>query len=170
MNFFSLSRETIKTWINVLQASFIAYELPPFYKNYNKRLIKSPKLYFYDVGLLCYLLNVDMSSLQQHPLRGGVFENFIINEFIKTKFNTHRVPDFYFFRDSSGHEVDLVYEEKGKVYGVEIKSAQTFNESFLKGLKRFKALAGESFGEGQVIYAGDVNQQRGPFEVCSWPG
>ena len=164
-NDLGLSRETIKTWLNVLEASYIAYELPPYYKNFNKRVIKSSKLYFYDTGLLSYILGVNEESIQMHPLKGGVFENYVINEFIKERFNNHQQAEFYFFRDSGGNEVDLIAEEKGAIMAYEIKSSQTFSKDFIKGLKKFKELVGDSLSSGAVIYAGDIKSRVDTFDV-----
>ncbi len=166
-NDLGISRETVKSWLNVLEASYIVYLLPPYYANINKRLTKSPKLYFYDTGLLCFLLGADESSLIAHPSRGGIFENFIINEFYKRRLNHHQIPEFYFYAEQSGREVDLVIPHKGKLIGIELKSAATFQSEFTKNLTEWKKIFPKQVKQSYVIYNGE-SQERSDIEVVSW--
>ena len=163
-----VSRETIKTWLNILEASYVAFQLPPYFNNIGKRLVKSPKLYFYDVGLLCYLLGItSLENLETHPLRGGIFENLIISDLMKSYFNKHKVPEFYFYQDNKGDEVDLVFLKEGQPIGVEIKSAQSFSDSFLSNLKKWQRLTGTDPGQGFVVYAGELSQVREGFRILT---
>ncbi|MFQ5676044.1 MAG: ATP-binding protein, partial [bacterium] len=131
----------------------------PYFKNFNKRLLKSPKLYFYDTGLACYLLRVtDAQALSNHPARGALFENFIINELLKSRFNAGQRSNLYYWRDRSGNEVDVLIDEGVKLTPVEIKSGQTITADYFKGLKFWEKLTGKS--GGLVFYAGEAQQKR----------
>jgi uncharacterized protein len=163
-----VSRETIKAWINVLETSFIAYQLQPYYENLGKRLLKSPKLYFYDTGLLCYLLSIDAASLDVHPLKGGIFENLVINELMKSKFNHHQNPEFYFYEEYSGAEIDLITKLNGKFVGIEMKSAQTIHASFYKNLKRWSELIPDQQASCIVVYGGNQEQVRDGIKIIPW--
>jgi len=130
-----ISHNTVKSWIAVLEASFIIFILPPYYKNINKRLIKMPKMYFYDTGLLCYLLSIYKDNhLESHPLKGSIFETYVISEMLKNYWNNSQPTPFYFYRDHQGNEVDLLIEEANNLQLLEIKSSQTLNDSFYKGM------------------------------------
>ena len=164
-----VSHVTIKDWLSVLEASFVTYSLRPHFQNFSKRLIKSPKIYFYDIGLLCYLLNIKNSEdLALHSCRGNIFENFIINEFCKSSFNSGEVPDYYFWRDNSGTEIDLIFEMKGKLIPVEIKSGQTITNDYFKNILLWKKYAGDLGDEGFIIYGGGIDQKRSKLPVYSW--
>lgn len=164
-----MSHVTTKDWLSVLEASYLIYTLEPHFRNFSKRLIKSSKVYFHDTGLLCYLLNIkDSQDLNTHPFRGQIFENFIINEYFKSSYNRGELPDFYFWRDNSGTEIDLLYEQKGKIIPVEIKSGQTISKDYFKNILLWQKYAGEEGGEGIVIYGGDEDQKRSNQIVYSW--
>ncbi len=148
---------TVRSWISILEASYILYRLVPYYENINKRLIKSPKLYFYDTGLAAYLLGIENTTqMSRDPLRGALFENMIINEFLKNSFNSGLSPDLYFYRDSNHFEIDLIRKSGHELTLYEIKSAQTFHPDFLKGLKRIKKTFGERIKDMYLIYDGDI--------------
>lgn len=152
-----VSSPTIVSWMSVLEASYIAFTLQPYYANINKRLTKTPKIYFYDTGLLCYLLGMENASqLVNHPLRGGVFENLAVIEFVKNRLNEGKHRNLYFYRENSGREVDLVRIEGDRLDLFEIKSSQTFNKSFIKNLEYVKTLLGEKVRSIKVIYDGDT--------------
>ncbi len=162
VNFTSLSNDTgvssttIKKWISVLKASFILYELPTFFENVGKRVIKSPKLYFTDTGLVASLLGIHtIQQAQRDPLRGQLFENLIITEIAKGAFNRGIRPDLFFYRDSNGSEVDVLIREKGQLYPVEIKSGATFTTEFLKGIDLFRKLNLNQVQPGLILYSGD---------------
>ncbi len=164
-----VSHTTAKSWINILEASFILFRLGPYHKNYNKRLVKSPKIFFYDTALLCFLLNIqEVEQLKTHYLRGGIFESFVISEIMKSRLNENKEPLIYFWRDHQGHEVDCVLEGLQTFMPIEIKSSKTVNSSFFSGLNYLKKLAKEELRKGVLIYAGDENQQRTEVNVVSW--
>ena len=154
-NDIGVSSTTIKNWISVLKASYVIYELPPYYENIRKRLVKSSKIYFTDIGLATYLLDIrSASQLMRDPLRGGLYENLIILEFVKSETNKGIQPHFYFYRDSHGNEVDLLISKGKKLTLIEIKSSETFNIDFLKGVLHFKNIMPNPFSKGLVIYNG----------------
>jgi len=165
-----VSGPTIKSWLSILEASFIIFKLKPHFKNFGKRLIKSPKIYFYDTGLLCNLLKInDPNHLTNHPLRGSIFENFVILELVKNYANQGKEPDFYFWRDSQGHEVDLIINQSQKLYPIEIKSSQTFQRDFLTETKHLNELQNvQSDDQGQLIYGGSETFSTQGYAVQSW--
>ena len=148
INFSSLSQDcgishtTARHWLNILEASYLVFFLQPFYKNFSKRLIKMPKLYFYDTGLVCTLLGLEKEEqLETHYLKGALYENLIILEFLKGRFNQGLPANLYFWRDRSGHEIDLIAEWGGKIKAIEIKSSATFQLEFIKNLQYFCKLS-----------------------------
>ncbi len=154
-NAVGVSVKTIQSWLSILAASYITFTLPPFYENIGKRLIKAPKLYFFDTGLLCYLLGIENElQLATHPLRGAIFENFVVAEAYKQLSNRGKEPTLYFYRDSSQHEVDLLLQRGFQYEGYEIKSSQTFTREFLGGLHYLSKLLGERLTRSAVIYSG----------------
>ena len=155
-----VSSTTIRNWISVLKASFVVFELPPFFENIGKRVIKSPKIYFTDVGLAAFLLGIHTEEqATRDPLRGNLYENLVISDIIKGALNKGIRPEIYFFRDSHGAEVDLLIREKGELMPVEIKSAQTFSADFLKGLEKFRALGLDRVAAATVLYGGEQQFQ-----------
>jgi len=163
INFASLANDvgvsatTIRNWLSVLQASYVIFELRPFFANIRKRVIKSPKIYFTDPGLAAFLLGIRTEEqAYRDPLRGSLYENLVIVEILKGAHNRGIRPEVYFCRDSHGNEVDLLIRERGSLIPVEIKSAATFSPEFLKGLERFHALVGaERVTPGVVLYNGE---------------
>lgn len=146
--------KTIKHWISILEASFILFKLPPYFENFGKRIIKSPKYYFTDVGLLCYLLGIrESEQITRDPLVGQIFENLVVTECLKTRYNKGQMADLYFFRDSKGNEVDILAQSGRNLCAIEIKSAATFSMEQLKGLQNFKRVA-EKICSSYLIYAG----------------
>ncbi len=162
-----VSHETARRWLSMLETSFIVFRLHPHHRNFRKRLIKSPKLYFIDTGLLCYLLRIENSDqLQSHALRGAVFENLVIGELLKNSFHSGREPALSFWRDSRGNEVDLLVTTGSHNTPVEIKSGATVASDYSKGLDYWNDLSG---GEGGiVVYGGDSTSRRQGFSVRSW--
>ena len=147
---------TIQHWLSVLEASYIIYTLPPFFANIKKRLIKSPKIYFYDTGLATHLLGIsDSEQLSSHPLRGQLFENMAINETLKHGFNKGKNEDIYFYRDQSQREIDLIRIRPEGIEAYEIKSGQTYNSEYFKNLDYLKKLLGEQLLRTMVVYDGD---------------
>ena len=162
-NFSSLSNDvgvsvpTITEWMSILQASYIVWKLPPYFANINKRLVKTPKLYFYDTGLLCYLLGIEnVQQLKTHPLRGSIFENMVLNEVLKSRFNQGKDNNLCFYRENKGAEVDLVSPQSNKLSIMEIKSAKTFTKDFMRGIKHLEDILGEDIVRSCVVYDGDL--------------
>lgn len=151
-----VSATTIRNWISVLKASYVVFELPPFFENVHKRVIKSPKLYFADLGLAAFLLGIHTAEqASRDPLRGNLYENLVIMDVLKTLCNEGVRPELYFFRDSNGNEVDLLIRKGGSLMPIEIKSASTFSVDFIKGLERFRALGSSRMKDGMVLYNGE---------------
>jgi len=151
---------TIQEWISVLEASYILFRLPPFYRNIGKRLIKAPKLYFYDTGLACFLLGIEnKNQLATHPLRGAVFENLVILEFLKNRLNQGKLPNLLYYRDKSQNEVDILQEQGNQIHAFEIKSAKSFHKDFLSNLNYLKKILGEDLRSTQLIYDGETEIQ-----------
>lgn len=152
------SGTTIRNWLSVLKASYVVFELSPFFENIRKRVIKSPKIFFTDVGLAAFLLGIHTAEqASRDPLRGSLYENLVIAEIVKGALNKGIRPEIYFFRDSHGNEVDLLIREKGWLTPVEIKSAGTFAADFVKGLERFQTLFAKPVAPGAVLYNGEQN-------------
>ena len=163
-----VSVNTIKGWLSILEATFIAYRLPPFYKNFNKRIIKSPKIYFYDTGLVCSLLGIkNKEQLQTHPFFGSIWENFCISEMVKQNYHHNLNLYFYYFRNKSGSEVDLIYEKNNQIYAIEIKSSATFSESFVKNLYYLEKISGNKIKK-IIIYTGLDNNQFKDVLIQRW--
>jgi uncharacterized protein len=168
-NEIGVSHSTISNWLSILEASFLVFRLQPYFENFGKRVIKSPKLYFTDVGLCCYLLDIfTIEQVARDPLRGELFENFIITEFVKQRLNYGYEPTFYYYRDSNKKEVDLIFKSGNNLIPVEIKSSQTFTPHFLDTLKYFKDISNSRCKSGYLIYAGDKEQQIDIFNVLSF--
>lgn len=164
-----ITHNTAKAWLSVLEASYIVFLLRPYYHNFNKRLVKTPKLYFFDPGLACALLGIENSGqLSTHYLKGGLFENFIIGEIIKYRLNRGLEPNVYFWRDQTGVEVDCLVEAGGRLLPVEIKSGRTISADYFQGLECWYKLSGAIPGSGSVVYAGEENQTRCYGRVLSY--
>ena len=150
-----VSAKTIKSWLSILEASFVIYQLNPYFENFGKRVIKSPKYYFMDVGLLAFLLGIENpAQVSRDPLVGNLFENLIVIECLKTQFNKGKLPKLYFYRDSNGNEADILYQRGRELVAIEIKSSSTYKPSLLKGLKRIVNLS-PKITEAYLIYSGD---------------
>ncbi|MBP2833271.1 ATP-binding protein [Aquimarina sp. U1-2] len=163
-----VDNKTIESWIGVLEASFIVFRLQPHHKNFNKRIVKMPKLYFYDVGLASALLGIQHANQWElHPFKGNVFENLIIVEFLKQRFNQGKPNNLYFWRNNTGNEVDIIIDNFEELIPVEIKSGKTITQEYFKGLHYWNKLTG-SLG-GMVIYGGSTYQKRsGQIEVIPY--
>lgn len=163
-----VDNKTIASWISMLENSFIAYRLNPYYKNFNKRVVKTPKLYFYDTGLASYLLGIkEVSQVKLHPLYGSLFENLVMSECIKTQKHFALPVALYFWRDNTGHETDLLIEGYNTVYPVEIKAGETINNDYLNNLLFFQKIA--KTDHGALIYAGKQFQQRSnQIKIFPW--
>jgi predicted AAA+ superfamily ATPase len=155
-----VSSTTIQQWISVLKASYILFELPPFFANISKRVIKSPKLYFTDTGLAAFLLGIQSAEqVARDPLRGNLYENLMILEVLKAHLNRGLRPDLYFYRDSQGNEVELLIRQRNGLLPVEIKSSATFASEFLKGIELFRKVSRDCLPEAVVLYNGEQTHQ-----------
>lgn len=157
-----VSVPTIKSWLSILEASYIIHLLPPYYANIGKRLTKSPKLYFHDTGLASWLMGVNtVEQLDVHPLRGALFENLIVNEMMKRKYNQGKQPQLYFYRDQRQHEVDLIDEtQDGSLRAYEIKAGKTFRQDYFSQLTYLRSVLGDKLISTQVIYDGEQENQK----------
>jgi predicted AAA+ superfamily ATPase len=164
-----ISQPTAKSWISVLETSYIVYQLQPYYSNFNKRLTKSPKLYFYDTGLLCFLLKInDASSLKISRHKGNLFENYVINEYLKQNYHRNLILDFWFWRDAVGHEIDLIWQKSEKLNLVEIKATETVMPEMFRGLSYFEKFIPDLIQSKTLVHTGLYNQNRTAGRVQSW--
>ena len=166
VNFSSLANDcsiavtTAQAWLSVLETSYIVHVLRPDFNNFSKRLVKSPKLYFYDTGLACSLLEItNPQQLENHYLRGGLFENYVINQFIKKAYNQGEESGLSFWRDSKGHEIDLIKTVGDKQFAYEIKSGKTFSSDFAKGLNYWAGLSSAVTEQCNIVYSGEKSLQ-----------
>jgi len=168
-NILGIDSKTVKSWMGILEASFIVYLLPPYHRNFDKRIVKSPKLYFYDTGLACSLLNINSpENLDAHFAKGALFENMVIMELLKRTLHSASRPAFYFWQDSNMREIDLLMEEGPVLKAVEIKAGKTINQSFFKNLSAFRSLAGAENVELFLVYGGEQDQVRIEMRVLPW--
>jgi hypothetical protein len=165
-----ITHNTAKAWISVLEASFLVFQLRPHHASFNKRLVKMPKLYFYDTGFVSWLLGIRTpEQMETHPLRGNIFENFVIAELVKSQCNRAEPRNLYFWRDSNGNEVDIIVEHGVKLMPIEIKSGKTVNRDFFNGLEKWLSLAGESALSPTLIHGGaDAAYHRKGIQVRGW--
>lgn len=164
-----MSVNTIKSWISVLEASYIITFLPPYFENSRKRLTKTPKLYFCDTGLATYLLNIDNEQQLMHDkMRGHLFENMVVMEFVKHAYNEGRSGNLSFYRDSNGNEIDLLVAKGGYYTAIEIKSAQTYNSEFEKGLKSASPELESKTIEKAIVYAGDYENAESRIKLVNF--
>jgi predicted AAA+ superfamily ATPase len=165
-----VSVNTAKSWISLLEASYIVYLLQPFHKNFNKRIIKSPKLYFYDTGVVSSLLRIsNKEMLRNHYLYGALFENFVISEVIKKKYHSGTQPSVYYWRESNGTEIDCIIEDgNNRFYAIELKGGDTFNNDFLRNLKIFENLEKDISVKSKVIYNGEIKSKISGIEIMNW--
>ncbi|HEV7378212.1 MAG TPA: ATP-binding protein [Dyadobacter sp.] len=160
--------KTVQSWIGILESSFIIYLLRPHYKNFNKTLVKRPKVYFYDTGLVCSLLGITAKEqLLQHPLRGSLFESLLVTELLKKRTNAGRQINLYYWRDKTGHEVDVIVDKGTSLFPIEIKAGKTINNEYFKGLSYWNKLSTEK--SGLIIYAGEQEELRSTgISVMNW--
>ena len=164
-----ITHNTVKSWISVLEASYIIFLLRPHHANFKKRLVKMPKLYFYDVGLASWLLGIRSTEhIMTHPLRGSLFETFIIAELMKSRLNKGENTDLYFWRDSNGNEVDVIAEKEGKLVPIEIKSGKTLSKDSFSGLKKWLAFARDKAVHPMLLYGGEQYYQHQDIQVVGW--
>jgi len=164
-----ISPNTAKSWLSILESSYILYRLQPYHRNFNKRLIKSPKLYFYDTGVACSLLGIrEQEQVNLHYMKGSLFENLILNEFIKRSFNRGENRQPYYWQDNHGKEIDCLLVNGEKVTAVEIKSGKTMSTSYFENLKYWRSLAALPESQEYVVYGGDQSMQTGAGTLISW--
>jgi predicted AAA+ superfamily ATPase len=168
-NELGIDGKTVRSWLSILEASFIIFLLPPYFNNFKKRIVKHPKLYFYDTGLACSLLGLKNSEqLIYHYLRGAVFENFIISEYLKIKRHQGINPNIYFWQDNSGNEIDMLIDDGGSLKAVEIKSGTTINQDFFRNLTKFQKFSGTTAENSYLVYGGEQSIPRKNGQVLSW--
>jgi uncharacterized protein len=164
-----ISPNTARSWLSILESSYILYRLQPYHRNFNKRLVKSPKLYFYDTGVACSLLGIrEENQIRLHYMKGSLFENLIINEFIKCNYNRGENLQPYFWQDNHGKEIDCLMVVGERVTPIEIKSGKTMSTSYFDNLKYFRSLAALPEDQGYVVYGGEQSMQTIIGKLVSW--
>ena len=164
-----VDNKTVSAWLSILETSYIVYKLPPYYNNFSKRIIKSPKIYFYDTGLAAYLLGIrSAAELDLHFARGPLFENMVINETLKKYYNQGERQLLYFWNDSQHHEIDLLFDVGTKRHAYEIKIGKTIQPNFFDGLNHFKKISPDT--SLHLVYGGDMAQKRTEVEVYTFDG
>jgi predicted AAA+ superfamily ATPase len=164
-----ITHHTAGAWLSVLEASHLVFLLRPHHRNFNKRIVKTPKLYFNDPGLAAWLLGIrDAGQMAFHSSRGALFENLVLLECLKDRLHQGQPPDLAFWRDSAGLEVDLLRERETRLQPIEVKSGQTLASDFFNGLQRWLQLSGDAASAPWLIYGGDIALRRGPTEVIPW--
>ena len=168
-NELGVSTNTVNSWVSILKASYVVFMLQPFYENTRKRLIKSPKIYFTDTGLACYLLEIETASqLRRDKMRGHIFENFIVSEALKFRLNQGREANLCFYRDSNGVEVDLLTKKEGLYKAIEIKSSSTYHPDFENGLKSFEKEFGEKVSDYAIVYTGHTEELHRHYKLVNY--
>lgn len=164
-----ISVNTSKAWLSVLEASYIIYRLQPHFRSFNKRLVKSPKLYFTDTGLVCHLLGIkNKEQVSTHYALGALFENFVIMEFYKQRLNHGKGDGLYYWKDNKGMEIDLIVEDGGVLHAYEVKAGRTANTEYFKNLMYWSKLSGFDPNDNTVIYGGDLNQHTSNGHLLGW--
>ncbi len=155
-----IDQKTVASWLSVLQSSYIVYLLKPYAGNFNKRIIKAPKLYFYDTGVACSLLGIgNVKEIKTHSTKGALFENLVVSELLKERFNAGAADNLFYWRDKTGHEVDIVLDKAGKLTAMELKSGETITQDFFKGLEYFAGLNKKPI-QNILVYGGKLQQHR----------
>ena len=168
-NEIGVSYQTVKRWLSVLEASYIIFMLPPYYRNFNKRVVKSPRLYFYDPGLAVNILGLKSTDqVKTNYMKGELFESLVLSEIRKNVLITGSEPSMYFWRDSNGNEIDCIIETGSEPIAIEIKAAMTLNQHLFKGLMKWKALTNLKQDNLYLVYGGDENQDRSEVRIRSW--
>ncbi|MCQ2321741.1 MAG: ATP-binding protein [Bacteroidales bacterium] len=161
--------KTITRWLSVLQASYLVTLLPPYFQNVSKRLVKTPKLYFNDPGLACYLLDIETETqLDRDKMRGAIFENYVVMEVVKHRLNQGREGGVYFYRDSNQNEVDILLKQEGELTAIEVKSSMTYATSFEKSLKKIDQWMEETVKQKVIVYNGDFENVAGDIKVVNY--
>ena len=164
-----IDSKTVTSWLSVLQASYLVTLLPPYYENISKRLVKSPKLYFNDTGLACFLLDIESSrQLGRDKMRGAIFENYVVMEVIKHRYNRGLLNGVYFYRDSNKNEVDILLKEEGEITAIEVKSSMTYHTSFEDSLSKLSAWIKTPVRNKYIVYTGDFENTAGDIKVINY--
>lgn len=164
-----ITHNTACAWISVLESAFLLFRLPPHFRSFNKRLTKSPKLYVTDAGLAAWLLGIQSAEqLAWHPLRGALFETFVVSEFLKVRRHRGMGDALYYWRDRSGLEVDALFDRAGTLHPAEMKAGATVTDDMLRNLRRWHAVAGAAAGEASLIYGGTDRYRRSGVSVLPW--
>ena len=164
-----IASNTAKEWLSILEASYIIYTLKPHHKNFNKRLVKRPKLYFYDTGLACNLLQINsVNELDMHFAKGNLFENFILTELLKKRFNNAKTSNLYFWRDHHGKEIDCIIEKANSLIPIEIKSSKTYQKEHFKNMNYWNKLSDNSKENSYLVYAGNESDHLAYGNLMSW--
>ena len=165
----NISQPTAKAWLSILESSYLIFLLQPYHENFNKRIVKTPKLYFYDTGLLCHLLNIrSASEMEENRLKGNIFENMIIGEFQKRNFHQYLHQNYYFWQDSNNHEVDLLIKTAKGFDIFEVKATQTIKPSLFAGMDYFETISNNRSIKKSLIYGGTEDQKRSKYTVLGW--
>jgi predicted AAA+ superfamily ATPase len=169
-NSLGISVSTVKEWVSILEASGLIFILPPYFENFSKRIVKTPKIYFADCGLLSHLLSIrNVEQLKSHPLRGSIFETFIVSDCFKRFYNLGEKPPLYFWRDQSGNEIDLLIYNSLKGFPIEIKLSQSFHPDFMKSINQWLTLKNNPAQEGSILYCGAHSLQiNAPVSAAPW--
>lgn len=168
-NLVNIDQKTVRSWLSILQTGFQAFTLPPYFQNFDKRTVKTPKLYFWDTGVACSLLGIrNPNELLTHFARGHLFENFVVVEMLKSYYHRGIRPNAYFWRDRNGNEVDLLFDEGGVLHPIEIKAGQAVKPDFFKGIDVFNAVSGNNPERAHIVYTGDLNYRHPKAHIHSW--
>jgi len=161
--------KTITNWLSVLQASYLVTLLPPYYENISKRLVKSPKLYFNDPGLACYLLDIESPrQLARDKMRGAIFENYVVMEVIKHRYNRGLLNGVYFYRDSNQNEVDILLKEEGEITAIEVKSSMTYHTSFESDISQLSDWIKTPVVNKMIVYTGDFENTTSDIKILNY--
>lgn len=164
-----ISANTVKSWLSILEATYVIFLLQPHHKNFSKRLIKTPKLYFYDTAIASALLSIHSpKQLETHYLRGGLFESMILSDLLKQRYNSGMMPNLFFWRDKTGLEIDCLIDEGATLTPIEIKSGKTINSDFFANLTKWCQLSNQDPSHSFVVYGGNETQKRSSGTVVSW--
>lgn len=164
-----IDHKTVRSWLSVLEAGFVIFLLPPYFRNFNKRIVKNSKLYFYDTGIVCSLLGLNSAQyMRNFYMRGSLFENYVIAEYLKMGRHQGKIPNIYFWRDNTGNEIDMLIDQGDALHAVEIKSGTTIRRDFFYGLRKFKKYSGISTKNCYLVYGGDKTVQRKDGLIFDW--
>jgi predicted AAA+ superfamily ATPase len=165
----SIAQSTAREWLSVLESSYLLTRLPPYHRNFGKRLVKTPKLYFLDTGLAAWLMGIrDAATLSTHPMRGALFETWVVSEFIKRRFNAGQPAELHFWRDHVGQEIDIVIETPNGLQGIEIKSGASVVPDWLQTARRWDFLSGGEAVPTRIVYGGDESHFRDGCRIVGW--